>query len=92
MPISISRSGSSCSRASRARSRIQGLTHALKPALPGSQIDFRGAPRATTSGAKIQPYIGLSWLRSFGANATLAREAGDTYDRIGLVAGLQLWW
>ena len=41
---------------------------------------------------EIQPYIGVSWLRSFGANARLAREAGETNDTIGLAVGLQLWW
>lgn len=41
---------------------------------------------------EIQPYIGVSWLRSFGPNARLAREAGQTYDTIGLVTGVQLWW
>ena len=57
----------------------------------GSQIDL-GVRLRYDIRREIQPYVGLSWLRSFGANASLAREAGDTYDRIGLVAGLQLWW
>ena len=57
----------------------------------GSQIDL-GVRLRYDIRREIQPYVGLSWLRSFGANASLAREAGDTYDRIGLVTGLQLWW
>ena len=57
----------------------------------GSQIDL-GVRLRYDIRREIQPYIGVSWLRSFGANASLAREAGETYDRIGLVAGLQLWW
>jgi len=57
----------------------------------GSQIDL-GVRLRYDIRREIQPYIGVSWLRSFGANERLAREAGDTYDSIGLVAGLQLWW
>jgi len=57
----------------------------------GSQIDL-GVRLRYDIRREIQPYVGLSWLRSFGANASLAREAGDTYDRISLVTGLQLWW
>jgi len=57
----------------------------------GSQIDL-GVRLRYDIRREIQPYIGVSWMRSFGANASLAREAGDTYDRIGLVTGVQLWW
>jgi copper resistance protein B len=57
----------------------------------GSQIDL-GVRLRYDIRREIQPYIGVSWLRSFGASERLAREAGDTYDTIGLVAGLQLWW
>ncbi len=57
----------------------------------GTQIDL-GVRLRYDIRREIQPYIGVSWLRSFGANARLAREAGDTYDTIALVAGLQLWW
>jgi len=57
----------------------------------GTQIDL-GVRLRYDIRREIQPYIGVSWLRSFGANARLAREAGDTYDMIGFVAGLQLWW
>jgi len=57
----------------------------------GSQIDL-GVRLRYDIRREIQPYIGISWLRSFGANADISREAGETYDRIGLVAGLQLWW
>ena len=57
----------------------------------GSQIDL-GVRLRYDIRREIQPYIGVSWLRSFGANADISRDAGETYDRIGLVAGLQLWW
>ena len=57
----------------------------------GSQIDL-GVRLRYEIRREIQPYIGVSWLRSFGANADISRAAGETYDRIGLVAGLQLWW
>jgi copper resistance protein B len=57
----------------------------------GTEIDM-GVRLRYAVAREIQPYIGVSWLRSFGANARLAREGGETYDTIGLVAGLQLWW
>lgn len=57
----------------------------------GTQIDL-GVRLRYDIRREIQPYVGVSWLRSFGANARLAREAGETYDTLGLVAGLQLWW
>lgn len=57
----------------------------------GTEIDL-GVRLRYAVAREIQPYIGVSWLRSFGANARLAREGGETYDTIGLVAGLQLWW
>jgi copper resistance protein B len=57
----------------------------------GSTIDM-GVRLRYDIRREIQPYIGVSWLRSFGANARLAREAGETNDTIGLVVGMQLWW
>jgi copper resistance protein B len=57
----------------------------------GTEIDLGVRLRYAVS-REVQPYVGVSWLRSFGANARLSREDGETYDRIGLVAGLQLWW
>jgi copper resistance protein B len=57
----------------------------------GTEIDLGVRLRYAVS-REVQPYIGVSWLRSFGANARIAREDGETYDRIGLVAGLQLFW
>lgn len=57
----------------------------------GSTIDM-GVRLRYDIRREIQPYIGVSWLRSFGANARLARQAGETDDTIGLAVGLQLWW
>ena len=57
----------------------------------GTQIDL-GVRLRYDIRRELQPYIGVSWLRSFGANERLARDAGNTYDSIGLVAGFQLWW
>ena len=55
----------------------------------GSTIDM-GVRLRYDIRREIQPYIGVSWLRSFGANARRAREAGETDDTIGLAVGLQL--
>lgn len=57
----------------------------------GTQIDF-GVRLRYDIRREIQPYVGVSWLRNFGANARLAREAGEAYDTIAFVTGLQLWW
>lgn len=57
----------------------------------GSTIDM-GVRLRYDIRREIQPYVGVSWLRSFGANARLTREAGETNDTIGLAVGLQLWW
>ena len=41
---------------------------------------------------EIAPYIGVSWLRSYGETARLARQQGESSDSVALVIGLQLWW
>lgn len=57
----------------------------------GTEIDM-GVRLRYDVRREFQPYVGVSWLRSFGANERIARQAGESYDRIGFVAGLQLWW
>ena len=41
---------------------------------------------------EIAPYIGISWLRSYGETARIARQEGETSDTVALVIGLRLWW
>jgi copper resistance protein B len=41
---------------------------------------------------EIAPYIGVSWERSFGETASIARSAGDPVDNVSFVAGFRLWW
>ena len=41
---------------------------------------------------EFAPYIGVSWLRSFGETERLAREEDEAYSQIAFVAGLRLWW
>ena len=41
---------------------------------------------------EIAPYIGVSWLRSYGETARIARLEGETSDTVAVVAGLRLWW
>lgn len=41
---------------------------------------------------EIAPYIGISWERSFGETATLARAGGGSASELFLVAGLRLWY
>ena len=41
---------------------------------------------------EIAPYIGVSWLRSYGETARIARQEGETTDTVALVIGLRLWW
>ena len=57
----------------------------------GTEIDL-GVRLRYDIRREVQPYIGVSWLRSFGPNARIASEAGESYDRIAFVAGVQFWW
>ena len=41
---------------------------------------------------EFAPYIGVSWGRSFGDTASLARAAGEPVDNVSFVAGVRLWW
>jgi copper resistance protein B len=38
------------------------------------------------------PYVGVSWLRRFGASADFARAAGEDPDDLVIVAGIRLWF
>jgi copper resistance protein B len=41
---------------------------------------------------EFAPYIGVTWLRSFGETARIARANDETWDTVALATGLQLWW
>jgi copper resistance protein B len=41
---------------------------------------------------EIAPYIGLSWERSYGETADLARLHGEAIEDTSLVAGIRLWY
>ena len=41
---------------------------------------------------EIAPYIGVSWLRSYGETARISRQEGETTESVALVVGLRLWW
>jgi copper resistance protein B len=41
---------------------------------------------------EFAPYIGVSWLRSYGETARLARQAGEITNTVAFVAGFRLWW
>ncbi len=41
---------------------------------------------------EIAPYIGVSWLRSYGETARISRQEGEATDTVALVLGLRLWW
>ena len=41
---------------------------------------------------EIAPYIGVSWLRSYGETARIARQDGEPTDTVALVLGLRFWW
>lgn len=41
---------------------------------------------------KFAPYVGVSWERSFGETASLARREGEDPDTFNFVAGLRLWY
>lgn len=41
---------------------------------------------------ELAPYVGISWERSIGATADLARADGEKVGRVGFVAGVRAWW
>ncbi len=41
---------------------------------------------------EIAPYIGVSWLRSYGQTGRLARQQGESSDTVAFVAGIRIWW
>lgn len=79
----------------------------LQPRFEG-QFSIQGDPRFNTGSGvtetdigirlryeirrEFAPYIGVSWLRSYGQTESLAREEGEAYSQIAFVAGLRLWW
>lgn len=41
---------------------------------------------------EIAPYIGVSWLHSYGETARFARQQGEARDSVAFVAGIRFWW
>lgn len=41
---------------------------------------------------EIAPYIGVSWLRSYGQTGRIARQEGESSDAVGFVAGIRIWF
>ena len=41
---------------------------------------------------EFAPYIGVSWLRSYGETARISRREGETTDSLAFIVGLRLWW
>ena len=41
---------------------------------------------------EIAPYVGVSWERSYGETADLARQHGEAVEDTALVAGIRLWY
>jgi len=41
---------------------------------------------------EIAPYIGVSWLRSYGQTGRIARQQGESSDAVALVAGIRIWF
>jgi copper resistance protein B len=41
---------------------------------------------------ELSPYIGVSWLRSYGSTASIARAGGEPDNAVGFVTGFRLWW
>ena len=40
----------------------------------------------------IAPYIGVSWLRSYGQTGRIARQQGESSDAVAFVAGIRIWF
>lgn len=41
---------------------------------------------------EIAPYIGVSWLRSYGQTGRIARQQGESGDTVAFVAGIRIWF
>jgi copper resistance protein B len=41
---------------------------------------------------EFAPYLGIRWMRSFGATSDLARAAGRDDSAVQAVAGLRFWF
>ena len=41
---------------------------------------------------EFAPYVGVSWLRSFGQTAALRRGEGEDRSIFQLVAGIRMWF
>ena len=41
---------------------------------------------------EIAPYIGVSWLRSYGQTGRIARQQGESSDAVAFVAGIRIWF
>lgn len=41
---------------------------------------------------EFAPYLGVSWLHTYGETARLGRRAGDSSDTVAFVAGIRFWW
>jgi copper resistance protein B len=59
----------------------RGFTHAEA----GLRLRYGGSE-------KLAPYVGLSWERSLGRTARLAREAGEDPETVSIVLGLRSSW
>ena len=41
---------------------------------------------------EVAPYVGVSWGRSYGQTADLAREEGEETESARFVAGVRIWF
>ena len=41
---------------------------------------------------EIAPYIGVSWMRSYGQTGRIARQQGESSDAVAFVAGIRIWF
>ncbi|MBX9943530.1 MAG: copper resistance protein B [Reyranella sp.] len=41
---------------------------------------------------EFAPYVGVSWLKSFGETANLRSSAGENTSVFQLVAGIRMWF
>lgn len=41
---------------------------------------------------EVAPYIGVTWLRSYGQTGRIARQQGESSDTVAFVAGIRIWF
>lgn len=79
---------------------LQPRVEAVMSAQDVDELGFGAGLASTEAGLRLRyeirrefaPYLGVSWSRSWGDTAEIAREAGEQTSRTSLVIGIRAWF